>query len=1233
MSTHARLFALAALAVSAAGTSLIGCQSTNPRFSLSQVDSGIADAAPDGVAACAEGTGCEDGDPCTIHDTCSGGRCVGTAKDCNDNDTCTSDVCDLANGTCEHAPSGGTGTEGPPGDPSCSNAIDDDCDGRADSDDPDCRTCEAAGDCPEATACATAACERGRCVESPARDGQACRGVDKCSQGGACQAGQCVGQSRTCPEPENPCLVATCDAASGGCGVAPAPAETQCDDGDACTVDDTCIAGVCGGAPMACGALDGACVIGICAPEAGGCMAVPRDDGTPCGGDDRCLVAGTCASGRCTGEVTDCHALDGTCRVGLCDPATGGCGAVQAEDGTACDDGDPCTVDDACGVDGACLGHALDCGVLTSACAAGRCDPATGACVADPVPNGAPCEDGQLCTEGDTCQSGLCTGTPRPCEGTADGCQVGVCDEATGACALAPALEGTPCDDNNLCTTGDVCVGGACGAAAVDCLVPGACYVAACEPANGACLTRLQPTGGAEGAPGDAACQNGVDDDCDGAIDAADPDCRTCLVDADCNAEVACHTFVCADNRCVDAPAPAGTPCDDGNACTRADACDAGRCVGAAVDCSAFGSPCTAGVCDVATGACVAAPRVDGVHCDDRDPCTLGDVCQAGLCQGEARSCAPLDTECARGACVAATGACVAQSRGDGTPCNDGDLCTTADVCTDGACHGTGALCEVGTCQVADCDRATGACHTAPAPEGAGCDDGDPCTELDSCSAGICAGHPKSCAALDAACVVGACEAGTGECRAVPRLDRTPCDDGSLCTAGEACLGGVCVGALPDCSALDGACTAGACDPQTGRCVATPVENGRACDDGDLCTATDVCTDGACHGSAADCGALNSACTAGRCDPATGACVSDGVHEGLGCDDGNPCTAGDTCSVGHCQGQGQDCSALTTPCTVGACDAAGACVAVPRDDGTACASGDLCAEAGVCAAGTCVAPPKDCSALTSPCADGICDPRNGNCVAEARPDLTPCDDGNVCTLDEACHAGQCQGRDQDCSGLTTNCTVGVCDPATADGCVARPVADGIACASGNLCQVAEACQAGRCSGSPRVCPPAGACQVQVCDPNTGACAVANAPDGTACDDGRFCNSGETCTRGVCGGGGPRDCNPPGEPCKRGTCDEENDRCNVQNLQDRTPCDDGQFCTTNEFCNAGVCRAFGQRSCPDANLGCQVGVCNEAADRCDLANAFDYKPCLDGRLCTVGDHCEGGVCVYLANNCN
>jgi len=95
----------------------------------------------------------------------------------------------------------------------------------------------------------------------------------------------------------------------------------------------------------------------------------------------------------------------------------------------SCDDDNQCTTD-GCDVDTGCFNEAF-----------------TG-----------PCDDGDACTTGDDCSSGICEGEQVDCE---DGnpCTADSCHPAAG-CQHVPIAG--PCDDGNECTVDDQCVGGEC---------------------------------------------------------------------------------------------------------------------------------------------------------------------------------------------------------------------------------------------------------------------------------------------------------------------------------------------------------------------------------------------------------------------------------------------------------------------------------------------------------------------------------------------------------------------------------------------------------------------------------------------------------------------------------------------------------------------------------------------------------------------------------------------------
>ncbi|HJQ84680.1 MAG TPA: hypothetical protein VKA21_11415 [Candidatus Binatia bacterium] len=108
-----------------------------------------------------------------------------------------------------------------------------------------------------------------------------------------------------------------------------------------------------------------------------------------------------------------------------------------------------------------------------------------------------------------------------------------------------------------------------------------------------------------------------------------------------------------------------------------------------------------ASFCDPATVACVAPPKPDGTTCNDGNACTRQDACQAGACSGDPVVC---DGGACRigGTCNTATGTCDTAVAPDGTACDDGDSCTTTDACRSGVCAVQdldGATCDVSGAQ------------------------------------------------------------------------------------------------------------------------------------------------------------------------------------------------------------------------------------------------------------------------------------------------------------------------------------------------------------------------------------------------------------------------------------------------------------------------------------------------------------------------------------------------------
>lgn len=334
-------------------------------------------------------------------------------------------------------------------------------------------------------------------------------------------------------------------------------------------------------------------------------------------------------------------------------------------------------------------------------------------CANKAVKDGAPCDDGKLCTVGDTCKDGECqAGGPKDCTGLTNDCTVGSCVEDKG-CVAATADDGTPCDDKHACTTGDVCKAGTCGGALRDCTKEaGPCGTSsACDESYGGCVIDTVNAG----AP------------CDDGLFCTDQD--TCNYAGKCTGQPHCGTGDCGVVTCnetmkrcdVTSAQPSGTYCSDGLYCTSGDTCDgAGKCVGTPVKCTS-GSTCQTSVCSEASfGSCTSTAKPLGTACDDGSQCTTGDQC---------------DTY----------GSCSGTYSAAGTACDDGSSCTLLDLCDGyGACYGTtltsGTSCT-GPCITSGyCSGSTCYANTYAAANTV-CDDGNSCTTGDRCDAyGACSG-------------------------------------------------------------------------------------------------------------------------------------------------------------------------------------------------------------------------------------------------------------------------------------------------------------------------------------------------------------------------------------------------------------------------------------------------------------------------------------------------------------
>jgi hypothetical protein len=242
--------------------------------------------------------------------------------------------------------------------------------------------------------------------------------------------------------------------------------------------------------------------------------------------------------------------------------------------------------------------------------------------------------------------------------------------------------------------------------------------------------------------------------------------------------------------------------------------------------------------------------------------------CGVGKCDAATRTCSTIldsslcdkadpDNKCDADNVCGEDGICIPTSQPNGKPCNDGNACSLIDVCMEGACQGGEWVeCEaLDQCHVPGvCDAGTGKCSNPNKPNGKPCDDGNACSLTDVCKEGACQGVDwVECEALDQCHVAGVCDPGTGKCSNPNKPNGKPCNDGNACSLTDVCKEGACQGGdWIVCKALDQCHVAGVCDAGTGKCSNPNQPNGKPCDDKDSGTNTDTCQNGACVGARPD---------------------------------------------------------------------------------------------------------------------------------------------------------------------------------------------------------------------------------------------------------------------------------------------------------------------------------------------------------------------------------------------
>jgi hypothetical protein len=429
------------------------------------------------------------------------------------------------------------------------------------------------------------------------------------------------------------------------------------------------------------------------------------------------------------------------------------------------------------------------------------------------------------------------------------------------------------------------------------------------------------------------------------------------------------------------------------------------------------------------------------------------------------------------------------------------------------------------------------------------------------------------------------------------------CKDGNPCSVADHCDEGEGIGTPVICED-ENLCTDDACD-ETGGCLFTANDSG--CDDGDPCTVADQCKNEICGGVTIDCECQgDSDCAA--------------LEDGDLCNGTLFCNADKlpyTCSL--VQGSVVECPApeagTDAICQQTSCDpATGECSIVPDHEGFACSDSDACTIGDACQEGSCMAGETAACADNNPCTDDGCDPEQG-CVFINNE--APCNDGNVCTTDDTCNAGDCTGGpplncdDQDLCNGAESCSPEIgCQPGIPLECDDEDPCNGI-----ETCNGLVGCQ----EGAQLICDDDNPCTDDSCLPAQGCQHAANqAP----CDDGNKCTSGDLCADGICQPTALTDCDD-GNPCTTDSCDLA---LGCTHLLNDIPCDDGDICTTSDHCQLGECTGGGSLSCDDNN-GCTEDSCNELTG-CQFLGLQDGTPCNT----PPGSTCLNGVCLPCLPKC-
>jgi cysteine-rich repeat protein len=504
-----------------------------------------------------------------------------------------------------------------------------------------------------------------------------------------------------------------------------------------------------------------------CSGQPSVCTALA--DSTACDDHSACTTNDTCTGGICSGTATTCTASDQCHDAGTCDPLTGACSNPAKLDGTGCDDGNGCTQGDGCQA-GACVaGTAVALGTPCDAdnnpATPDQCD-GSGTC----VPVSLPCNGGTLTPPFMQCPAvgadgscgvllvlnpgGVISVFNDPSQGPFDASEdtlIGIQNNSNATVTSIPlssplpifAFEGDGLCGGYIpgpagCPFGPTGYEGPGVSFSVDSPfsgvvnfalgIPPGCsrYFSLEEPVSGAIINNVCGNGVVDsGEQCDDGTRNGTPASCCSSTCQFQPNSTGCDDGNACTQNDHCD----ASGNCLGgSSAPINTSCDDGVFCNGADTCDG------AGGCAIHGiNPCLGTQCNTCQEATRSCADPSGTSCEaDNNLCTV-DVCDgAGSCVlSSAVSCSD-DGDACNGpeTCNPATGMCASGPPAPlGTSCNDGVFCNGADTCDgSGGCNGhSGDPCVHGEDCNRHCNEAAATCFD---PATTHCtDDQEVCTD------------------------------------------------------------------------------------------------------------------------------------------------------------------------------------------------------------------------------------------------------------------------------------------------------------------------------------------------------------------------------------------------------------------------------------------------------------------------------------------------------------------------